>query len=216
MLGDVNNRRTLDLGSGSGKDSFRFIKKGAKVVSYDISINRLKSQKFNVERVCGDAEDLSFKNNIFDIVFGRAILHHLKNFEKSIFEVFRVLKPGGSFLVIEPLSHNPIIKIGRKWREKYDGRLKDQRPFDYHELPKMIESVFGNVEYRTYYSFLPFFQAIDVFFKWYLHKDWSSAKHYSRFYFLDSIFTNKFPKFGRIQVCLSEKSTDNRLRSIGD
>ena len=59
-----------------------------------------------------DAHDLDFEDDHFDIVAGRAILHHL-DFQKAIKEVYRVLKPGGVALFIEPLRDNPVAKLFR-------------------------------------------------------------------------------------------------------
>jgi SAM-dependent methyltransferase len=43
-------------------------------------------------------ETLPFANNTFDIVYGRAVLHHAKDLKQLCKEAARVLKPGGYFL----------------------------------------------------------------------------------------------------------------------
>jgi SAM-dependent methyltransferase len=48
-----------------------------------------------------DARRLNFKEACFDTVSISASLHHLSNIPKVLGEMFRVLKPGGRFIIIE-------------------------------------------------------------------------------------------------------------------
>ena len=57
-----------------------------------------------------DCENLGFKDNSFDLIFGRAILHHL-NLEKSSKEISRVLCKNGKAVFIEHLGMNPLINF---------------------------------------------------------------------------------------------------------
>ncbi|MGB6974097.1 MAG: class I SAM-dependent methyltransferase [Terracidiphilus sp.] len=49
----------------------------------------------------GDAEQLPFANASFDAVFDFGALHHVPDWQKSIAEIRRVLKPGGTFFFEE-------------------------------------------------------------------------------------------------------------------
>src|SRR2546429_675657 len=48
----------------------------------------------------GDAENLPFADDVFDIVYSFGVLHHTENTEQAIDEVHRVLKPGGQAAVM--------------------------------------------------------------------------------------------------------------------
>lgn len=48
--------------------------------------------------VVGDAEDLPFANDVFDVAIMDAVLEHIPDVGKAIAEVSRVLKPGGVFV----------------------------------------------------------------------------------------------------------------------
>ncbi|RRO16466.1 class I SAM-dependent methyltransferase [Flavobacteriaceae bacterium 14752] len=76
-------------------------------------IKHSKNVDFPTEFHLMDANNLTFKDESFDVVFGGAILHHL-DVEKTLKHVHRVLKPNGFILFLEPLNMNPIYKIYRK------------------------------------------------------------------------------------------------------
>ena len=68
--------RILDLGSGTGLLS-GFLDK--EVIDVDFSINMLKKSK-NKNRIFADAENLPFKNGMFDIVLSFTLIQNLPNF----------------------------------------------------------------------------------------------------------------------------------------
>lgn len=59
-----------------------------------------------------DAHRLEFEDDSFDVVFGKAILHHL-DYAVALEEIRRVLKPGGVLVFMEPLDFNPVMKLVR-------------------------------------------------------------------------------------------------------
>ena len=63
-------------------------------------------------------ENLTFEENFFDLIMGSAVLHHT-DLNPAIKNIFRVLKPGGKAIFIEPLNQNIFLKSWRKvtpWR----------------------------------------------------------------------------------------------------
>lgn len=78
-----------------------------------------------------DAQNLEFEDDSFDIVFGSAILHHL-DFERSLLEIKRVLKPDGIMFFAEPLDMNPVGRLVRWMTPK--ARTEDERPFRREEF----------------------------------------------------------------------------------
>jgi SAM-dependent methyltransferase len=63
-----------------------------------------------VSFVLDNAYDLSFEADSFDSIVGSSVLHHLE-IEKAVSEMYRVLKPGGSFYFTEPNMMNPQIAL---------------------------------------------------------------------------------------------------------
>ncbi len=102
----------LDLGCGAGLDLYFYAKsvdnKG-KAYGLDISLemlekakNNMESVKINnVEFVLGPSDDLSFKDNFFDVVASNGIYNLSPDKEKVLKEVYRVLKPGGRTVFCE-------------------------------------------------------------------------------------------------------------------
>jgi len=102
LVGEVKDKKVLDVGAGTGRLSLRLAKEGGQVTALDASPEMLLilSQKNkNIETVVGDAESLSFADSSFDVVVASFLIVHLKNLDSFFNEVYRVLKDGGIFLV---------------------------------------------------------------------------------------------------------------------
>ncbi|MEE9407390.1 MAG: class I SAM-dependent methyltransferase [Polaribacter sp.] len=120
LLEDFNGQDVLEIGSYTWAVWFNKNTKPKSLSCINISEVELESgkkhaseQSFPVKHFLMDANDLTFEDESFDIVFGGAILHHL-DVEKSIGHIYRVLKPGGKVVFLEPLNMNPLYKIYRK------------------------------------------------------------------------------------------------------
>jgi ubiquinone/menaquinone biosynthesis C-methylase UbiE len=104
-----------------------------------------------------DAENLPFPDGSFDVVYSFGVLHHTPNTQKSIDEVYRVLKPGGRIIIM--LYHKdsihvylgaPLFKITHKlhagarsliedWVRVYDGAENPLgKAYSKSELRKMF------------------------------------------------------------------------------
>ena len=111
---------------------------------------KYKKTKFFI----GDAKKIKYDNNKFDIVYGTGILHHLK-MSTSVEEIYRVLKPGGSFLFIEPLGTNPIINLYRNLTPK--SRSDDEHPLVKNDLNLIKEKFFKtNIKYYGFFLLITF------------------------------------------------------------
>jgi len=105
---EINNKKVLDAGCGTGIFSIIFANKGAAlVVGIDISPGSLETAKAlkkrfdlrNVEFKKEDMLQLPFEDEAFDIVWAWGTVHHTTNPFKAIDEVSRVLKKGGALLL---------------------------------------------------------------------------------------------------------------------
>lgn len=113
----VNPKRILDYGCGGGWLSLKLSKLGLDVVGIDISRKMVKNAKLvcpNAEFIVADAENLPFKDNVFDYVIGVSILHHLSDLKQALNELRRVIVNECGFMFMEPNTLNPISAIGRR------------------------------------------------------------------------------------------------------
>ena len=154
---NVKNSEVLDYGCGIGSSMEKVINfNPKKITGIDISevsiqkaMSKLKSTKINVHCLVENCENTKINSSSFDIVYGTGILHHLQ-LDKSLNEIYRLLKPNGTLAFIEPLGSNPLINIYRKLTP--NSRSKDEHPlikqdFDY------IRSKFREIQIK-YYGFL--------------------------------------------------------------
>ena len=129
----------LELGSNSWFDYFyphRIQPK--KLVCINISdlelrrgIAEARQRNVDAQFAVMDAHRLALERDSFDLVYGGGILHHL-DMRKTIAEVLRVLRPGGSMLFYEPLALNPFGTIVR-WLTPH-RRTPDETPFGLREI----------------------------------------------------------------------------------
>lgn len=97
----------LDIATGGGHTANLFAPHVKHVTALDLTQPMLQeAEKFikgnghkNVEFVQGDAEQLPFSDQTFDLVTCRIAPHHFPNIEKFIEEAYRVLKNEGYFLL---------------------------------------------------------------------------------------------------------------------
>jgi ubiquinone/menaquinone biosynthesis C-methylase UbiE len=107
-MAEVNGQEVLlDVATGGGHTANAFAPLVKKVIAVDLTAEMLAAAESfiienghqNVEFVQGDAEQLPFTEESFDIVTCRIAPHHFPNVDTFIREVYRVLKPGGQFLL---------------------------------------------------------------------------------------------------------------------
>lgn len=103
---DVKGKKVLEIGYGMGTDHLELSKMGGDM--YGISITpgdkkivdeRFKLYGKHTETTVADAEDLPYASDFFDFVYSFGVLHHTPNFEKSVSEIYRVLKKDGECFI---------------------------------------------------------------------------------------------------------------------
>lgn len=110
LLGQLNGKKVLDVGAGTGRLSLKLAKVGAEVTALDVSekmLIELNRKNKKIKTVVGDAESLPFENETFDIVSAAFLIVHLKDPTRFFDEVYRILKNGGLFLVTNINQKDP-------------------------------------------------------------------------------------------------------------
>ena len=135
----IAGKVVLDYGCGDGASSAKLLALGARhVYGLDLgeaAITKARARGLaNATFVVGDAHRLPWPDQTFDVVVGRAILHHL-DLATATRELVRALRPGGKLFFVEPLYHNPLAALPLSLGGAFVGLLIAQKSFS---MPSLI------------------------------------------------------------------------------
>ena len=140
--------RVLEIGCGCGSEAERFARAGAHYNAVDLTtaavrITRRRFQLASLEGrfIQGDAENLPFADDSFDLVYSHGVLHHTPDTPRTIREVYRVLAPGGRAVVMlyyrDSFNYHVNLAIVRRLRAHL---LRSERGI------KLARRIFGETE----------------------------------------------------------------------
>lgn len=111
LIGDVQGKTVMDIGSGTGYFSFRLLEAGARVICADVDDRFLGyiGERMKREQVSGDRMELRkvpydsslLKRSEADVVLIVDTYHHIENRLDYFTEVRQGLKPGGKLVLID-------------------------------------------------------------------------------------------------------------------
>jgi len=148
ILQERNPKTILDIATGTGDLAINLAETGAeRIVGLDISTGMLavgqkkvaeKHLESTIEMVVGDSEQLQYEDDSFDAVTVAFGVRNFENLEKGLSEILRVLKPGGTLVVLETaVPTKTPYKQGYKFYSRYIlpaiGKLfsKDDSAYSY-------------------------------------------------------------------------------------
>ena len=116
LLAPTGSERALDAGTGAGAFALALASLVREVVGIDVVPELLaearKRAPANAGFVEGDATALPFEPDSFDIACTARTLHHVARPELLLAELDRVLRPGGTMLVVDQLAPvDPLAAI---------------------------------------------------------------------------------------------------------
>jgi ubiquinone/menaquinone biosynthesis C-methylase UbiE len=135
--------KILDLGCGGGTYVRYLASLGHKVVGIDYSINCLnRASAADKDRTSiylgGDAYDLPFYKESFDLVVAIGVLQALDNPKRALDEMVRVLRTKG-ILVVEFLNALELIALSRSAIERLTGKLPRVRTYSPFQISRWLE-----------------------------------------------------------------------------
>lgn len=148
----------LEIGANKGGLSLWLASKGHEVICNDINptSEEVKNHheslglKGKIQYECFDAVDIPYENH-FDVIVLKSVLGGVgregrnERIEKSIQEIYKVLKPGGIFLFSENLKASKFHSLFRKNFVKW---AKDWNYMHYSQMKSYLEK-FKDVELHT-------------------------------------------------------------------
>lgn len=152
----IHGARVLEVGCGTGWNAKGMLEQGASHVDgIDISREMLKE----AQQLANDQLRF-FEHDIhqpwphrYDLIIGRAVLHHT-DYQKVLTNLYRDnLLPGGQMIFFEPLGDGLIMRLYWKFGSKY--HTPEERPF-YRSDIDWLERTFPNFRmYAFNYVSLP-------------------------------------------------------------
>ena len=111
MIGKSHPKTILDIATGTGDLAILMAQtKAEKIIGLDISAGMLevgvqkianKNLSKTIEMVLGDSENMPFEDDYFDAITVAFGVRNFENLEKGLSEILRVLKPNGTFVILE-------------------------------------------------------------------------------------------------------------------
>lgn len=148
MIASKKPANILDIATGTGDMAILLAQTTAqKIVGLDISAGMLdvgrkkieaKNLSSKIEMVHADSENIPFGDNSFDAITVGYGIRNFETLEKGLAEIYRVLKPGGTLVILE--TSNPTKTPYKQFYTFYTknilpliGRMfsKDQSAYGY-------------------------------------------------------------------------------------
>jgi ubiquinone/menaquinone biosynthesis C-methylase UbiE len=105
------DERLLDVGCGNGGVARLLRRRVAEVVAVDVEASPHWAGEPGLTFEVADAEQLPFDDASFDVVHSKDSLHHMDDPAAALAEYRRVLRPGGTLLVVEGNRFNPVFYV---------------------------------------------------------------------------------------------------------
>jgi SAM-dependent methyltransferase len=151
--------RVLDVACGSGANA-QWLKHRTKYLGCDISkLGLQRVQHVGVDLVCADAEALPFSSGSFDAAISTYALEHSVRPVQMLFEISRVVRPGGRVVLLGPSwdlpfwypnsvrsrARTPSWRLAYTWKRlsgQIGGWILGRLPFLIIEEPEALNSPF--------------------------------------------------------------------------
>lgn len=157
-LGDLEGKSVLDFGCGEGVYTTELAWLGAGVTGVDLSPELIEVAQRRVELdgtaervrlIAGDILEMDHLAGSFDVVLCNAVLHHVPL--ETVFDaLLRLAKPGGAFVILEPVAFSKRLQAIRDRVPVEKDASPEERQLDETEID-YLTSRLRDVEMRFYH-----------------------------------------------------------------
>lgn len=128
-ISSFENKDILDLGCGNGVVSLYLAEKFpvGRILGVDLNNNNVaianeekaRRQNSKVDFITDDAQNLKqIKSNSFDVIINIESAFHYPDKHQFLNEIYRVLKPGGQFMIADIVATKKESFLLKKWKNK--------------------------------------------------------------------------------------------------
>lgn len=148
--GLIGGANVLDIGAGEGQLAQALAHAGAsQVVALDASPKQLfaaaERGSDRLRFVIGSADDTPFESGSFDLVVAHLVLHHIEPLQPVFREIFRLLRPGGLFVAVEP---TPLVGL-----LAHGATSENEAPISPSRVASELEAAqFTDISHRYHWS----------------------------------------------------------------
>lgn len=137
------NEVIADIGGGTGHLASQLSKQAKEVYVIDESPAMLANVEkcSNIKTICSDAFDTKLADNSVDVIVLSDVLHHIKEDDKLMLEVCRILKPNGAAVLHDFDISKLKTKILKLFEMLLFGKL-------YFRNLNNIKKIFGQFEFE--------------------------------------------------------------------
>lgn len=152
--------RLIDVGCGTGRLAGRLAEAGFEVTGVDGSegmLGVMRAEVPGVRGIFGDATDLPFENDEFDVAVSVAVLHHLALPEavaSALREMVRVVRPGGRVVIWD---HNPLNPYWRSLMKRVPQDDGSERLVAEREIVGVLRAAGAEIYLSVRTGFMPEF-----------------------------------------------------------
>ena len=108
-LGNIRDKKVVDLGSGDGSFTSMLVRTGANVTGIDnepigiaLSKELFAKHHLSADFINGSVEKMPLPDHFADAVVSCDVIEHLDDPARHVAEAFRILKPGGVLVITTP------------------------------------------------------------------------------------------------------------------
>lgn len=146
------NAWMLEGGCGIGNYVEFYTAKGVNVVGLDFAqntLNRIRAQSPRLMLCAGDVSALPFEDSAFDLYYSGGVVEHFESGpEAALREAYRILKPGGVFLISVPYL-SPLRRFLRPFR-KNQWKIVDQERSEVCHGNQFFQYAYTQREFKQY------------------------------------------------------------------
>lgn len=209
-LGDLSDKKVLDLGCYSGNYLSNYIAENSKIYLgidlSDVAINKLNQNLKHLPNAKAQAVDFlsdDFTEKKFDIIYAYGVLHHFPNIDILINRMNEILVDGGSIISYDPLETSWPVKLVRTIYRPFQSDADWEWPFTKKTVQKYTNAfniierrgILGKSKWIYLINFLPISDSKKqrIGNKWH-NEDWENSNNSNKVLFSCMHVTMKMNK----------------------